>query len=70
MFPLALPIYLAWSLLIVAFERSSRYGEVIAFTFVAVFLRTYMLVLPGLKGMRLVEQWAGGRAVDSRGAFG
>jgi class 3 adenylate cyclase len=69
MFPLALPIYLVWSSLIVAFERSSRYGEVIAFTFVAVFLRTYMLVLPGLNGIRLVEQWAAGRAVDPREAL-
>jgi class 3 adenylate cyclase len=69
MFPLALPIYWAWSLIIVTFERSSRYGEVIAFTFVAVLLRMYMLVLPGLKGMRLVEQWAAGRAVDPREAL-
>jgi hypothetical protein len=37
--PLALPVYLAWSLGIVAFERSDRYPEAAAVTVVAVLAR-------------------------------
>ncbi len=64
MFPIALLTYLVWSMTIVAFERSSHYGVAALFTAVAVAVRTYMLILPGLKGMRAVEQWASGSEVD------
>ncbi|RDH79698.1 adenylate/guanylate cyclase domain-containing protein [Mycolicibacterium moriokaense] len=64
MFPVALPVFLAWALIIVEFENSNRYGEALAFTVVAVLLRTYVLALPGQKGLRPIEQWAGGHAVD------
>ncbi|ORV99985.1 adenylate/guanylate cyclase domain-containing protein [Mycobacterium kyorinense] len=64
MYPLSLPVFLLWSFVIVAFERSGHYGQAAAFTVVAVLARAYVLVLPGLKGMRPIEQWAAGRAVD------
>src|SRR5271168_208459 len=64
MVPLPLPIFLVWSFMIAAFERSSHYSEAVVFTLVAVVVRAYMLVLPGLKGLRSVEQWASGHPVD------
>jgi hypothetical protein len=63
MVPLPLPIFLVWSFTIVAFERSSHHSEAVVFTLVAVVVRAYMLVLPGLKGLRPVEQWASGHPV-------
>ncbi|GBE65826.1 adenylate/guanylate cyclase domain-containing protein [Mycobacterium sp. MFM001] len=64
MYPLTLPVFLLWSFVIVAFERSSHYGEAAAFTVVAVLVRAYVLLLPGMKGLRPVEQWVAGCAVD------
>jgi class 3 adenylate cyclase len=69
MYPIALLTYLVWAVTIVAFEGSSRYGEAVLFTVVAVAVRTYMLILPGLKGIRAVEQWAAGSGVDPRDAL-
>ncbi|HNM83839.1 MAG TPA: adenylate/guanylate cyclase domain-containing protein, partial [Mycobacterium sp.] len=60
----ALPVYLAWSLLIVAFEKSDRYVEAAAVTAIAVLVYVYALVLPGGKGLRPVEQWAAGDDID------
>jgi class 3 adenylate cyclase len=68
-FPLALPIYLGWSLAIVAFEGSDHYIEAAAVTVVAVLAYTYVLVLPGTSGVRLVEQWAAGEDVDRESAL-
>jgi class 3 adenylate cyclase len=70
LFPISLPVYLAWSMTIVAFERSSRFSEAAAFTVVVVLVRACVLVLPGLKGMRLVEQWASGNRADPMKALG
>ena len=70
MFPVSLPVYLVWSLVIVAFERSSRYGEAAVFTVAAVLVRTYMLVLPGWSGMRPVERWAAGHPMDPLNVLG
>src|SRR6478735_6416875 len=69
MFPIALPVYLVWSLTIVAFENSSRYGEAAVFTVVALLLRTYVLVLPNAKGLRPIAEWAAGRAADPMNAL-
>lgn len=66
---LALLIYLAWSLAIVAFERSDRYLEVAAVTVVAVLAHSYVLMLPGSSGVRLVERWAAGEDVDRESAL-
>jgi len=52
------------------FRKVQSYGEAAVFTVVAVLVRTYMLVLPGLKGWRPVEQWAAGHAVDPRTVLG
>ncbi|MET4431673.1 adenylate/guanylate cyclase domain-containing protein [Mycolicibacterium sp. 624] len=68
-FPLALPIYLGWSLAIVAFERSDRYIEVVAVNVVAVLAYLYVLILPGTSGVRLGEQWAAGEDVDRASAL-
>lgn len=68
--PPSLPTYLIWSLVIVAFERSGHYGEAALFALIAVPVRAYLLVLPGLNGLRPVERWAAGRAVDPLMALG
>ena len=62
--PMVLPIYLSWSLLIVAIEESSHYVEAVAVTVVVVPVLSYAIGLPGLGRIRLVEQWAAGHEVD------
>jgi class 3 adenylate cyclase len=62
--PLALPVYLAWSLGIVAFERSDRYTEAAAVTVLAVVTYLYVVVAPGGRDPRLIERWAAGDDVD------
>lgn len=68
-FPIAFPVYLVLSLIIVAFEKSSRYIESAGVTVVAVLVMMYALVLPGLGAWRLVDRWAGGQEVDRVGAL-
>jgi adenylate cyclase len=62
--PLALPVYLAWSLGIVAFERSDHYTEAAAVTVVAVLAYLYVVIVPGGRESRLIERWAAGDDVD------
>lgn len=68
-FPVALPVYLVLSFIIVAFEKSSRYIESAGVTVVAVLVLMYALVLPGLGAWRLVGRWAAGQEVDRAGAL-
>ncbi len=67
--PLALPVYLAWTMGIVAFERSDRYTEAAAVTVVAVLAYLYVLVAPGGRDARRIERWAAGDDVDREGAL-
>ena len=67
--PLALPVYLAWSLGIVAFERSDRYTEAAAVTVVAVLAYLYVVAVPGGRDPRLIERWAAGDDVDRESAL-
>jgi class 3 adenylate cyclase len=62
--PVGLPIYLFWSFLIVAVERSSEYFQAAAVTVVAVPVLAYVVVLPGSGAGRLIERWAAGHEVD------
>jgi adenylate cyclase len=59
-----LPSYLAVSLLVVAFEKSDRYVEAAGVTVVGVLVLIYVIVLPGVSGIRLAEQWAAGHQLD------
>ncbi|WP_454788809.1 adenylate/guanylate cyclase domain-containing protein [Mycolicibacterium lutetiense] len=59
-----LSVHLAYPLIIVAFEGSDRYAEAAVITCVAMLVRVYLLVLPGSKGLRLIEKWAAGHEVD------
>lgn len=59
-----LSVYLAYPLVIVAFEGSHRYVAAAVITCVAMLLRVYLLVLPGSKPLRLIEEWAAGRQGD------
>ena len=60
-FPIALPVYLVLALIIVAFEKSSRYSESAGVSVVAVLVLVYALILPGLGAWRLVDRWAAGQ---------
>ena len=68
-FPIAFPVYLVLSFIIVAFEKSSRYIESASVTVVAVLVLTYALVLPGLGAWRLVDGWAAGQELDRGSAL-
>ncbi|MUM35255.1 adenylate/guanylate cyclase domain-containing protein, partial [Mycobacterium sp. CBMA361] len=59
-----LSVYLAFPLIIVAFERSDRYAPAAAIAFAAMVVRVYFMVLPGSKGVRPFEKWAAGHDVD------
>jgi class 3 adenylate cyclase len=63
-FVVLLPPYLVWSLLIVAFEKSSHYVEASIFTTVATAVMAFVLILPGTRRVRLVQQSAAGIEVD------
>jgi adenylate cyclase len=67
--PIALPVYLVLSFIIVAFERSNRYIESAGVTVVAVLVLMYGLVLPGLGAWRLVDRCAAGHEVDQVSAL-
>jgi adenylate cyclase len=68
-FPIALPVYLVLALIIVAFEKSSRYSESAGVSVVAVLVLVYALILPGLGAWRLVDRWAAGQEVDQVSAL-
>jgi adenylate cyclase len=59
-----LPVYLVWSWLVVASEKSSHYVEASVIAGVAVVVLAFMLVLPGNRLLRRAERWAAGSAVD------
>lgn len=59
-----LSVYLAFPLIIVAFERSDRFAAAAVIACVAMVLRVYLMVLPGSRSVRLFENWAAGREVD------
>ena len=63
-FALVLPVYLLSSFVVVAFEESDHYVQAAAVTVVAVLVLAYVMVLPGLGRIHLVERWAAGREVD------
>jgi adenylate cyclase len=63
-FAALLPVYLIGSLVVVAYEKSDRYVEVAAFTVAAVLVLAYVIVLPGVGGLRTAQRWAAGREVD------
>lgn len=66
---LALPVHLAWTAGIVAFEGSDHYLEACALTVVAVPAYLYTVALPGGRVARLIEQWAAGDDVDRSSAL-
>ncbi len=63
-FTVMLPQYLLMAFVVVAFERSGCYVEAAAVTVATASVLAYGMVLPGLGGNRLAEQWAAGRDVD------
>ncbi len=62
--PVSLAIYLFWSFLIIAVEKSSDYVQAAAVAVVAVLVLHCVVVLPERGRLRLMEQWAAGQEVD------
>ena len=63
-FPFSLPIYLFWSLLIVAVEKSGHYVLAAAVTVVAALVLHCVGALTGIRWFRRAQQWAAGHEVD------
>src|SRR5215203_5625118 len=63
-FPLLLQVYLLFAIIIVAFEESDHYIEAAAAALVAALVAQYVIILPGLGRIRVVERWVAGREVD------
>jgi adenylate cyclase len=63
-FPLLLQIYLVFAFIVVGYQKSTHYVEAAVITVVALPVLVYVLFLPGLGPLRLVERWAAGHEVD------
>lgn len=66
---LYLPVYVTYSMVIVASERSDRYVAAASVTAVALLGMLYTTGLPGLSWCQLVERWAAGHQVDQTSAL-
>jgi adenylate cyclase len=64
MVPLSLPVYILWSFLIVAVEKSGDYVEAAAVTVVASTVLQWAALFLGTGERRVVERWAAGQEVD------
>ena len=62
--PLVLQVYLLFSIVVLAFEESDHYVEAAAVTVVAVPVLAYVVILPAVGRVRLVEQWAAGHDIN------
>ncbi len=67
--PLAMPVYLLWSFLIVAVEKSGDYVDAAAVTVVSATVLDWMALCLGLRERRVVERWAAGQEVDREKAL-
>ena len=68
-FASALPPYLLWSFIVVAFEKSSHYVEAAVVTGAAVVVLASVMVLPSSRRFRLAQRWAAGDEVDREAAL-
>lgn len=64
--PFVLQVYVLFAIIVLAFEDSDRYVEAAAITVVVVVVEQFVIVLPGLGRIRVVERWAAGRERDRR----
>jgi adenylate cyclase len=62
--PLFLPVYILWSFLIVAVEKSGDYVEAAAVTVVTATVLQWVAIFLGPGERRVVERWAAGQEVD------
>ena len=67
--PLLLQVCLLFAIVIVALEKSDHYVEAAAVALVVALVQQYVIILPGLGRIRLVERWAAGREVDRGSAL-
>jgi class 3 adenylate cyclase len=59
-----LPVFLFWSWIVVATEKSSHYVEASVSAAVVALVLTFVSIFPGIRRLRLTQQWAAGREVD------
>lgn len=59
-----LPVFLFWSWIVVAFEKSSHYVEAAVVATVVTLVMSFVSLVPGIGRLRLAQQWAAGREVD------
>lgn len=57
-------VFVCYSLIVVAFERSDCFIDAAIVTAVAMLVRVVVLVLPGSKDLRLLQNWAAGHEAD------
>lgn len=62
-------VFLLSAFAIVAFEESNRYVEAVVIVIIAVPVMTFVNILPGVGGIRVVERWAASREVDRLSAL-
>ncbi|MGZ6780107.1 MAG: adenylate/guanylate cyclase domain-containing protein [Mycobacterium sp.] len=63
-FAATLPVFLIWSWIVLAFEKSSHYVEASFLAVAVTLMMVFVSVFPGRRRMRLAQQWAAGREVD------
>jgi adenylate cyclase len=64
MVPLSMPVYLLWSFLIVAVEKSGDYVEAAVVTVIAAAGLQWVVLFVGLAERRVMERWAAGQETD------
>lgn len=63
-FASTLPVFLFWSWVVVTFEKSNHYVEASVFAAVVALILNFVNLIPGIRRLRLAQQWAAGREVD------
>lgn len=64
-FASTLPVFLFWSWIVVAFEKSSHYVEASVFAAVVALALTFVSMFPGIRRLRLTQQWWRSRWIEA-----
>jgi adenylate cyclase len=68
-FASALPVFLVWSWIVLAFEKSTHYVEASLLAVAVTLVMAFVSVLPGSGRLRLAQHCAAGREVDREKAL-
>lgn len=64
-YPPGLFVFASYAMVIVAFERSDHFLDALIVTAIVMVVRVLLIVLPGSRELRLIEDWAAGHEVDA-----